>query len=224
MLREFRTQRIIWDRANSRLFDPIQTSGGDQNGRRLEVQILNNGEVEDLTGTDLYLAWQTGNKTHSGLEPFDALDASEGTFELYYPTGMLAHAGALRGGLALVDSDGRIVSREFIIQVDRNIVDDEAAESSNEFTALTEALVKVNDLEGNYAPRLNEVTAQLAQTTQEANRKRELEDLSANVLAAIEGGEGTSFDLLSIPQDGSVTIEKLAPQLQSMFIIEGSAW
>lgn len=168
MLREFRTQRIIWDRANSRLFDPIQTSGGDQNGRRLEVQILNNGEVEDLTGTDLYLAWQTRNKTHSGLEPFDTLDASEGTFELYYPTGMLAHAGALRGGLALVDSDGRIVSREFIIQVDRNIVDDEAAESSNEFTALTEALVKINDLEGNYAPRLNEVTAQLGQKASQA--------------------------------------------------------
>lgn len=164
MLKEFRTQRIIWDKANKRIFDPIQTSGGDQNGRRLEVQILNNGEVEDLTGTDLYLAWQTRNKTHSGLEPFDALDASEGIFELYYPTGMLAHAGALRGGLALVDSDGRLVSREFIIQVDRNIVDDEVAESSNEFTALTEALVKINDLEANYTPRLNEVTAQLAQT------------------------------------------------------------
>lgn len=163
MLKEFRTQRIIWDTANSRLFDPIQTSGGDQNGRRLEVQILNNGEVEDLTGTDLYLAWQTRNKSHSGLEPFDALDASKGIFELYYPTGMLVNEGALRGGLVLIDSDGRLVSREFTIQVDRNIVDDEAAESSNEFTALTEALVKINDLEENYAPRLNEVTRQLAQ-------------------------------------------------------------
>jgi lysophospholipase L1-like esterase len=38
--------------------------------------------------------------------------------------------------------------------------------------------------------------------------KLELEDLSPTTLAAIEGGEGTSFNLLSIPQNGSVTPEK----------------
>ncbi|PJH64076.1 hypothetical protein, partial [Salmonella enterica] len=36
-------------------------------------------------------------------------------------------------------------------------------ESSDSFTALTKALVDVQNLEQNYAPRLNEVTAQLAQ-------------------------------------------------------------
>lgn len=36
-------------------------------------------------------------------------------------------------------------------------------------------------------------------------KKAELEDLSAEVLSAIEGGEGTEFNLLSIPQDYSVT-------------------
>ena len=186
MLREFRTQRIIWDKANRSIFEPVQASGGDQNGRRLEVQILNNGEVEDLTGTDLYLAWQTRNKSHSGLEPFDALDASKGIFELYYPTGMLVNEGALRGGLVLIDSDGRLVSREFTIQVDRNIVDDEAAESSNEFTALTEALVKVNDLEKNYAPRLDEITRQLAQKADKAYAQ-EIENRLNNVIDGLDG-------------------------------------
>jgi lysophospholipase L1-like esterase/predicted amino acid racemase len=38
--------------------------------------------------------------------------------------------------------------------------------------------------------------------------KNELEDMSPTVLAAIEGGEGTSFNLLSIPQNGSVGDEK----------------
>ena len=35
--------------------------------------------------------------------------------------------------------------------------------------------------------------------------KRKLEDLDPEVLSAIEGGEGTSFNLLSVPQDSSVT-------------------
>lgn len=45
--------------------------------------------------------------------------------------------------------------------------------------------------------------------------KLELEDLSPTVLSAIEGGEGTSFNLLSIPQDGSVTINKFHPDIKS---------
>lgn len=59
------------------------------------------------------------------------------------------------------------------------------------------------------------LSAQLADVEQEAKRKRELEDLSPNVLSAIEGGEGTSFNLLSIPQDGSVDIGKFSPDVKS---------
>lgn len=60
----------------------------------------------------------------------------------------------------------------------------------------------------NLKQEVDNLSAQLAQTEWEVKRKRELEDLSPTVLAAIEGGEGTSFNLLSIPQDGSVTPKK----------------
>lgn len=49
---------------------------------------------------------------------------------------------------------------------------------------------------------------QLVRTRHEANRKRSLNDLTPEVLSAIEGGEGTSFNLLSVPQDESVTPAK----------------
>lgn len=72
---------------------------------------------------------------------------------------------------------------------------------------------KLNDLETQYAPKLSSVESQLAD---KANKddvrlksvKNELEDMSPTVLAAIVGGEGTSFNLLSIPQDFSTTPEK----------------
>jgi len=48
-----------------------------------------------------------------------------------------------------------------------------------------------------------EVTAQLAHKVG-GGKKAELEDLSGNVLSAIEGGLGTEFNLLSIPQQKSV--------------------
>ena len=66
--------------------------------------------------------------------------------------------------------------------------------------------------------RLNDTTTRLAQTHNEATRKRRLEDLSGEVLGAIEGGGGTEFNLLSIPQDGSVTLAKT----KGDFIVQGN--
>lgn len=192
MLNEFRTQRIVWDRANSRLFEPVNAVEGDENGRRLEVQIVNGGTVENLSGVSLTLAWR--NNSATGLESFEIVNADEGVFELYYPTGMLKNVGKLKASLVLFDNGGKLESREFEIYIQRSVLDSEAVESSNEFTALTSVLVGINGF-----------NARLEQTVKEVNRKRELEDLSPTVLAAIEGGENTTFNLLSIPQDRSVS-------------------
>ncbi|HHX36388.1 MAG TPA: hypothetical protein GX717_00230, partial [Clostridiaceae bacterium] len=65
--------------------------------------------------------------------------------------------------------------------------------------------------------------------------KLELEDMSPTTLAAIEGGEETSFDLLSIPQDMSVNRNKLDLELGKSLIsslnnevpdaeLEGDSW
>ena len=70
----------------------------------------------------------------------------------------------------------------------------------------------VNNLENKKADK-TEVTAQLTKKVG-GGKKAELEDLSANVLSAIQGGEGTSFNLLSIPQDDSVDKTKLKSDLK----------
>lgn len=96
---------------------------------------------------------------------------------------------------------------------------------------------KLAESEAEYAPRLTsleqndaELTAQLAQKVG-GGKKAELEDLSATVLSAIEGGEVTSFELLSIPQDDSVTTAKFHPDIRDNFVAllnamktEGQEW
>lgn len=67
-------------------------------------------------------------------------------------------------------------------------------------------IVRVGDK--NLDETLGDVTEHLTQTDQEVMRKRELEDLSPTVLSAIEGGEGTAFNLLSVPRNNSVSEEK----------------
>jgi peptidoglycan/xylan/chitin deacetylase (PgdA/CDA1 family) len=72
----------------------------------------------------------------------------------------------------------------------------------------------------NLNARLNATDAQLAEkaSLEEARLKADklqLEDMDAETLAAIEGGEGTSFNLLSIPQDQSVSLEKLTTEFKN---------
>lgn len=161
MLKEFRTQRIIWDKANSRLFEPVQAVEGDERGRRLEVQIVNAGVVEDLGSSTLSLAWQSPDG-HKGLDGFEVVDASQGIFELYYPTGMLANKGRLRASLVLYETNGKLESREFDIYVQKTVIDNDAVESSDSFTALTDAVVRINDFDAQLAQTNNRVTDVIA--------------------------------------------------------------
>ena len=59
----------------------------------------------------------------------------------------------------------------------------------------------------NWARKLQDIDAQLAQKVG-GGKLANLDDLDGDVLGAIEGGEGTSFNLLSIPKDRSVTERK----------------
>ena len=154
MLNEFRETAITWDKANRKIYESLRVSAGDNKGRKLSVQLVNDGVIEDLSGASLSLFWETKDKAHKGLDAFTAVDATKGEFEIYYTTGMLSNEGTLNANLVLVDASGRIVSEPFKITVFKGI-DDDAIQSSDSFTALTEALIDINDLEQNYAPRLS---------------------------------------------------------------------
>ena len=164
MLDNFSTQQITWNKANNRVYSPIKANSGDTNGRTLEVQILNGGTVEDLTGKSVNLAWRTKDGAFNGLDVFEAVDATKGIFKIKYTTGMLSNVGMLSASIVIIGTNERIESSSFVIIVERSNVNDASVQSENSFTTLTAALVRVEGLEGSYAPRLDSLDAQLAQT------------------------------------------------------------
>ena len=171
MLENFRAQKIIWDRANKKIFETIEANSGDSNGRKLVVQVINQETTENLSGTTLSLGWKS-RKGAKGLDAFDVVDASKGIFEIYYTTEMLSNIGNIEASLILIDSNGRIESSTFTISVRPSTIDDESVESENSFTALTEALVKVNDFD-----------AQLAETNKQKVDKGGNEQITMPMLA-----------------------------------------
>ena len=149
--------------------DTQMAKEGDYNGRELVVQITDDGEVKNQSGVSLNLGWRHDSVGNTGLDPFKVVDIAKGIFKIAYPKEML-NAGLVTAVIQVVESGKITLTRNFKITVESNPIDEDAIVSENSFTALTEALVKVNDLEDNYAPRLNEVTAKLAQTEHYMNQ------------------------------------------------------
>lgn len=209
MLDNFRETAITWDKANRKVYEPLRVSAGDNKGRKLSIQVVNGGVVENLSGASLSLFWETRDKMHKGLDVFTAVDATKGEFEIYYTTGMLSNEGVLKANLVLVDTSGRVVSEPFTITVFKGI-DDDAIQSSDSFTALTEALIDVSNLEQNYAPRLNDLTAQLQQKGNQS-RTDKLNYSSMNGRNSLKPSLVLSFD------DGTIyEFTKTKPLLDSL--------
>ncbi len=145
MLKEFRSIDVYWDKATRRIYEEIRSSSSDEKGRKLTVQIVNDGQIQDLTNVALNLYWETQDGENRGLDPFEPLDAENGIYELYFRTGMLQHVGKLNAHLHLVDTTGAITSEPFTIFVFEG-VDVDAMASEDELSALNQALIEVQNV------------------------------------------------------------------------------
>lgn len=158
---------VLWDRAGKELYEKPEARAG----RKMRVRVTNKGLVEDLTGYTLNLGWKSRiDETKFGLDAFTAVDITKGIFEIAYTSGMLTNIGTLVGTLQLVPSVGNATeSNNFMITVKKSAVDAAAVQSETSFTALTSALVSVNDwntridaVEADFIQRANDVEATYA--------------------------------------------------------------
>ena len=230
MLDNFRETAITWDKANRKVYESLRVSAGDNKGRKLSVQVVNGGVIESLSGASLSLFWETKDKAHKGLDAFTAVDATKGEFEIYYTTGMLSNEGTLNANLVLVDTSGRVVSEPFTITVFKGI-DDDAIQSSDSFTALTEALAQVGTinnkadraellaLESTFEQNKVSVDQQLQQTQEETSElfRTKVDNVAIEAVNArvdnivAGGGDGTKdtelldtrVDLLGVTYDSA---------------------
>lgn len=167
MLDKLRSINLTWDKASRKFYKNIRASSSDERGRKLVVQILNNNQVEDLTGASLNLYWETKSKHHQGLDLFDVVDAEKGIFEIYFTTGMLSNIGVLNAHLHLLDGTGAITSELFKIRVSKGI-NTEAVESEDSFSTLVEALNRVVEIETQEQERIDNENSR---KSAEASRK-----------------------------------------------------
>ena len=183
---------------NKDLYNPIQVKQNDT-ARYLLFNLLDNGvpfSLENKT-VRVYGLKPDGTKVFNNLT---IINAARGLAELQLTTQMLVKPGCLKLELVIYEATDILSTTKFDIDVIASLRDDAAIESTNEFSALTLGLSKLDEwdkyfketsgaIEEKYTERLNEINSSLEKTKIQKVDKEEGKGLSTNDYSNVEKAE-----------------------------------
>ncbi|WP_160678769.1 BppU family phage baseplate upper protein [Clostridium sp. C8-1-8] len=171
------TRKIIFD-LNNEIYTRIDAKQNDIKSRYIEFTLTNNGVAVDLTGhTVKIFALKVDNTII--FNNVQITDATNGKVLVELTSQALAVVGELQCELDIYGTDNSVLSSKvFMINVLASIRNDSAIESTNEFTALTEGITKLNGWDQQFQGKYDGLNAEYAsQLTSNTNK---IGNLSAN--------------------------------------------
>lgn len=174
---------------NKKTQQDVTANEGEIGSRFLKIKITDSNVNVDLTGTKVYLyALKSDNTKLFNL--VEIVDATQGVVLGELTSQLLTSPGVVKLTLVLTEGTKKLISKEFSLKVDDSIFDDDAIESTNEFTALTRSLNKVDEwngyfeetsgqIEQKYTERLNGHDAQFISIESKTDYKIDKLNISA---------------------------------------------
>lgn len=115
--------KLVWSECDAVLGGVLVASPADVRGRGIELHVERDGAGVDLADANVYLVWRHRELRKRGCEPFEAVDASAGTFRVFYPAAMAGAEGTVDVQIMVSFSDERsLSSRAFGIRVEQVLV------------------------------------------------------------------------------------------------------
>lgn len=139
MLDGYGLHKLVWDACDERFGDVLVASPADAGGRGISLAVRQGGAAADLTGAAVYFVWKHKVTGERGTEPFNAVDASAGTFEVYYPAAMQEAEGVVQAQVMVSRGDDTYISsRVFTIRVEPVVIGGDEHEDG--FTLFVDAI------------------------------------------------------------------------------------
>lgn len=124
---------------------PFNPTVGDNNLTTLNITLVNNGVPFDLTGLTAKISLGKSDGT-STFADMNIVNAAGGSVNYALQTSDIAAAGQVNAEVVLYDSNnGRLTSVSFEFDVKQGILNESTVQSSNNFSALTQAISEVTD-------------------------------------------------------------------------------
>lgn len=176
---------VTWEAADEPLAGRLVASPADAEGRGMALSVSRDGEAVDLTGSSVYLLWRHRATRARGCEPFQAVDASAGSFRVFWPAAMAAHEGTADAQVMVALPDGSSIgSRTFTVGVEQELLAGPGEGGEDGFSLFLEAIAKYEAAEA--------LSAEAAAAANEAASAAEA--AAAEVRAASERGDFDGAD------------------------------
>lgn len=148
MFEDFKTVDIVLNKADENILtqESFILNSGDYNGRKLRVQITNDGIIEDTSGISLNFGFWRYDLDEKGVFPFEVVDYTKGLYEINYPSEMLQEKeGMAVCQIQMIDIQGSIVnSYDFKVNIIRSLFTEEFVVAENSPTVLQKALIDIS--------------------------------------------------------------------------------
>lgn len=134
-----------------KIYNTLKAKQGDSKSRYILVNLISNNLPYNLTGTSVKIFGKKKDTTIF-FNAATIIDAENGQFEIELTNQALAVPGYLKIEILISGANQeRLTTSYFLINVEETITDDAAIESTNEFTALTNALSSVQNIDNRFA-------------------------------------------------------------------------
>lgn len=133
-----------------KIYNTLNAIQSDSKSRYILVSLVSNNLAYDLTGTSVKIYGIKKDKTIF-FNSATIIDTKNGQFEIELTNQALATTGYLKIQILVTGANQeRLTTSHFFINVNETIVNDTAIESTNEFTALTNALSEVQNIDNKF--------------------------------------------------------------------------
>lgn len=130
---------LTLDTADGAIPETLYAFAEDSKGRGIDLTIKHQGDVCDLTGCSVLLAWRHCNTNESSTRTFTAVSAAQGHFKVTYPTSM-EKPGLVKARIIILKGDTFITgSRIFKIVVPAVITNDMSGTSNDDLSTFQQA-------------------------------------------------------------------------------------
>ncbi|GLC32925.1 BppU family phage baseplate upper protein [Clostridium omnivorum] len=161
----------------------FQIKKNDTNSHKFIINIYNNSLAYNLTGLSAKIYFQKADNTKV-FSDCTIDDALNGKISCILSTQCLSYAGVVAAEITIFGTNNEVLtSITFNFSVVDTIRDDNAIQSTNEFTALTQALVKVDAWDAQFQTKYDGLEAQYATDLTEV--KTSLNDIPNQINNAV---------------------------------------
>lgn len=211
ILRNLGKKQIYIDLYSSTL-GTLYAKEGERESRGLDITILNQGLGVDTTGLTITMYADVDGEVYE--KKATIVDASQGKYELLYPTNML-HKGVAKAELRLRKGEANIATKTFQLDIEKAIFSSDIIEASDELSLL-ERLVEAarneaERVESELIRKSNEETRMGSETTREENET--VRKATESTRISKETGRVTAEGLRKTAEterDGAETLRKSA--------------